>query len=71
MVLPVALKELLCASQAHKGSARELPGSPEGVPNPGGSGETTGACLELPKSSQELSGSSQEEFLRIIVSYYI
>ena len=64
MVLLVALKELLCASQAHKGSAWELPGSPEEVPRRflGDHRGLLGAPQELPEALRKLPGGDVESY---------
>jgi len=56
-------------------SSQELPGAPRSSQEAQrkltrGAWETPGACLELPRSSEELSGSPQEEPLRVRVCSY-
>ena len=64
MVLLVALNELLCASQAHKGSAWELPGSPEEVARRflGDHRSLLGAPKELPEALRKLPGGAVESY---------
>ena len=52
--------------------SKELPGAPRSSHEAQrklirGAWETPGACLELPRSSEELSGSHQEKPLRVSV----
>jgi len=56
-------------------SSQELPGAPRSSQEAQrklmrGAWETPGACLELPRSSEELPGSHQEEPLRVSACSY-
>ena len=68
MVLLAALKELLCASQAHKGGAWELPGSTEEAPRRflGDHRGLLGAPQELPEALRKLAGGAVEIYSQLL-----